>query len=262
VPIELAQRLVALGGKVRDERGTPIAGARVAVRLAPDASELRSVLSDSRGAFEMMVLDGNPVEVSIQRPGFIEANLRTDPTRSLDVLLERGRALRVRLDAPSGSDLSRARVEVRSLDGSPSELASRCLGPGLFEVFGRLSGRYHASVAAGNLRLEGVLEADDVELTLAVPATGCVEATWLLPELDPAANLTGIVLESSAEGVPELQHQFFNTLSGTHRFTPVIPGEYELRLRALTEDGEVVWARRAVTVAAGATTSVVLDGER
>ncbi|RMG10017.1 MAG: hypothetical protein D6731_18430 [Planctomycetota bacterium] len=165
--LSVARRAVA--GRVFDEEGVPVRGARVAL-----AGEGRSTTTDSEGRFLLWSL-GAPIELTAEAPGYALAR-RTlaegalvEPTR---LVLEKGVDLEVLAVGPSGRPLQGARVRawLSSPGGSVDAFPPRVAGSdGRARVRG-LPRDWRRSVIAAGCRLhvaascEGFVDAEVVVL--------------------------------------------------------------------------------------------------
>ncbi|MBX7077690.1 MAG: carboxypeptidase regulatory-like domain-containing protein [Nannocystaceae bacterium] len=254
-----AVALARLRGRVVDEAGAPIAGARVAVVPGPPRTVpalAPSTRTDHDGAFELLPIDAVATDVIATRAGLAPARAWAVPpdTRDLVLVMPRGATITGALHDGDGASVSPAEVlavldprgatpetlaRVEVLDG---RYALEGLPSGLYDVIAQAPGL--APATARDVVVDGVTPAR-VDLVLPQGATihGRVH--------DGAAGLSGAwVALDGVDGGARTFHFGATTTDadGGFALSGLLPGRHSLTASA---PGHVARTISGITIAAG-----------
>ena len=145
----------AVAGRVIDENGRPVAGARVSAGANPRHRSGTGVETDAEGAFSLGGLDDGVVTIAAEKSGYVRGVVENvDPLRtgSVTVTLVRGATIAGRVIGLSPAELSDVRIFVIGLAAGGE--ASTVDPDGRFTLSGVPDGvvRVHASIMGGTRR--------------------------------------------------------------------------------------------------------------
>lgn len=180
---------LGLEGVVRGPDGAPVSGARLFARRGEeDALQSSSARSDEQGAFQIRGLAPGTWEVRVQASGFAPGVVRDvrvgeQPGEPLQVTLERGVAVSVRVTEADGRPAAGVTAQLVPLDGEDAGSAGAFFGAffggrnstdaeGLLELGQFRPGAYRLEVQRGLLRApprEVQVDGDEVELRARMP---------------------------------------------------------------------------------------------
>ncbi len=179
-------RLVALAGRVTDERGVPVADAVVRDVGQPFARTDNSAVSDAEGRYRIDKVAATSIQLEVKAEGFASVTdaARIPPdfegTFEKDLRLERTHTVRGRVIDEKGAPLGGVRIRISDLGDPPyalgnffdedaREATTNAAGrytlqavAGRSFVVGRLPGR--ADAHAGPIKIESDVEAPDIVL--------------------------------------------------------------------------------------------------
>jgi RNA polymerase sigma-70 factor (ECF subfamily) len=256
--IALPAELAPLAGRVVNERGGPVAGARIA--LPPIASEgytrHLSMTSDANGRFRGHVLASGGFALRVEKRGYrpFSAEYGAVPADELELALERGRDVLVSVVDEQGRAVAGGRVGA-ARPGTDESAEGRPVATGRFELAGLADGPHQIELALGGATFQVLHEAHEPELAFRVPVPGAVQVSWELPP-DPERGAYELVLRPADPGLAPLRQGFHGLASASQRFEPVLPGEYELLLGVDVLGQGPVWFERELRVEPGRTTTV------
>ncbi len=262
LPVEVDALLVELRGRVVDERGEPVSGASIGLPAVRSGSSTHSSYdrTDPDGRFSSSLLDLPGLRITVTKKGHctLVREFPRVPEEELVLVLERGRQVVVRVMDEEGRPQAGGRVSVRASGATSSREAGE-VAAGRFEIGELEAGPHEFELRiAGEIlsRLHDTLEA---ELVFRVPVMGSLESSWDLPADEKTTGWMGLELVRAGSEERVAEYTFIETPQGSHRFDPVLPGDYELVLWAdwsgePSEAAEL--ARRTLTVRPRETTSV------
>jgi RNA polymerase sigma factor (sigma-70 family) len=255
LPVVLARETLELRVRVLDEHGTPVRGARLSLPAIRSGSVAHGNEhgTDAEGRFRCALLD-LPFRLTLRHPGYLplEREFERAPTEELELALERGLDVAVRVVDEAGSPQAGGRLSVAGLEAASS-------APGRFEARGLAAGEHEFVLRLGGREFVRMHAAHEPELEFRVPVMGALEARWELPASVAGARFVELELHDRTDGRLALQQGFFDTPAGTHRFEPLMPGEYEVLLKCEDGEAERVLAGAWVSVLAGQTASARLE---
>ena len=103
---------LAIEGKVVDEAGQPVAGAKIC--YVAGSTELHCVASDAAGVFDLPESSQDRIRISM--PGFLPRTLPAVSPRG-DIALDPAASLELKLTSTDGSEIEKARVMLIQEDG-------------------------------------------------------------------------------------------------------------------------------------------------
>ena len=217
-------QVVAMEGRVVDDRGFPVAGASLLLesRAAQTPFERIGVSADD-GTFDFAQLPPPPWALTVDHPDYapVTVPIETVPERSLDVaLLTGGTLFGLVYDGWLGEPMSGARVVLRGPEGEDSRVTDGTgayrwerLPAGAYGLEANAQGRMPASVSVEMNRAE--VEAPTLELQAAGAVSGAVVDALGNPA--PGARVVSGDLEVLASD------------DGSFRLSPLPPGIHEVR---------------------------------
>lgn len=259
--VELAVEAPAgvVEGRVVDKEGAPIEGASLSVALAAGGAARSSGL-DSQGRFRIAGLAAAPVRIHVQAAGYVPLAVVAQPIPAgppLELVLDRGRSVRVRVHGPDGTPVPLAFVGI-PLEGS-WPMSAHNAEPGVFLLEHAPLHALTVVATAGGRTFERAIPAgsDPQELDVEIPAwqscTVRLSGPAELREQRVCVELT------ASEGDP--QRRYLEHGSGDElRFDVVFPGRYTVS--AVLWNSGVKTSRSdtvAVEVALAAPASVTLE---
>lgn len=232
----------SLLGRVVDESGDPVPGARVDLRWQashPQDPELplgepilRNTRADGTGRFELRGVPAGPVRVSVTAPPFmplegVKVELpRPSTAGELELVLERGALLQGRVTTANGEPVSAVRVGVSGASAATND-------EGLYWLEGAETGRQdvlflhpsHGRVARP-FEIQPGVNVLDLTFEPGVEVAGRVVDETGRP-------VSGARVELNPENRFEL-HQYHDVTGedGRFRLTPVLAGRYRLKAGA------------------------------
>lgn len=252
-------RPVQLSGLVHDERGRPVARARVHIEVGNFTCHARS---DARGHFVVALRRdaGSEAHVEVTHPAFVEWSydgaLRQDGGE-FAVTLRRGRRLEVHVRQASGAPIEHGIVlaELGERDGG----VGNATGAGIyvFPKLARAAGEVHVDL--GGQRFAAPVQADDTMVVLQVPDLGVVTVHRDLAATNAAGARVCVVVSRHGS---DPQRQYF-LAEGTSLALSLPPGDYRLQLERRwlgKRRVELLGAARDLAVRAAERTTVVLPG--
>jgi protocatechuate 3,4-dioxygenase beta subunit len=238
---------LALHGRVVDEEGQPIGGAKV--ELERDDLGLKSGTSAADGTFLVRVESGGIWTAKAERAGFIPTSgepvdVAAPTPRTIELVMARGAVLRVRVrGVPKGQvvqDLS------ASGESPPFGLEGEAVGEGIYTLSGLSPGKWTVQAYLGappltelrEQRLEKVstqvmVGAKTRELTvdLAVPQGGLTLSGHLV---DPMERVATIILKHLGE--PDADFFAYPAPDEPFRFSGLAAGKYLLTVKGENSD--------------------------
>ncbi len=170
-------RTATVAGRVVDDRGAPLAGARVVVASPQTGIGVTATqaITVGDGRFEVRDAPSGRVVVTVSAPGFAVLVTDLEAARPLALRLARGRTVEGRVRDVGGRPAGHAWVAV---DG----VSARAASDGAFRIDGVATGELFIRAAAGDAVGSAFATADHGELAITVRA---------------AASLTGTVRDES-----------------------------------------------------------------
>jgi hypothetical protein len=196
--IALDGALVTVDGRVVDDHGYGVGGARVDVEsLSPEHPVERSVMSEPDGTFSVAGLPAPPFRVTAEHEGYASpAPLAVAAVgRPVEITLRSGAGVAGEVrDATDGAALRGASV---SLAGPLRTLETSTDAAGRFAFTRVAAGRYTLAVrAAAHLGAEQVV-------ALVEGARGLPDVTLDPITLEAAASIVGVVIDARGDAVPD-----------------------------------------------------------
>ncbi|MDP8235743.1 MAG: carboxypeptidase regulatory-like domain-containing protein [Candidatus Erginobacter occultus] len=261
---------VEIGGGVEGREAIPSA----IVTLGNDWSEDRDIsnyvdlkkLTDARGRCRFDNLAPGAYRIEVTKSGYVpaEEKVRLDETetaKTVDLLLERGRSIQVRVENEIGEPVVGAELSARErkrrffMGGSTGQDQTNSSGVCLIRDLpsGPLSLRVQADgyVTVNRHRVEE----DQDEITVVMKSAGSIRGRFLGDGGRPLADLN-IITRKRTAGPLDFEPGFFNTEElgdGVFRVVRLAPGVYDLTIRS---DGRAGRKIEAVEVEAGRETDL------
>ena len=256
-----------LRGRVVDENGRPLRGARVSVDLGPRWVGFNC---DEKGAFQSSPLEPGTVSYTARASGHVASEyteLELWPGMpALTIVLPTARKVDLHIHDEAGHRL-RLR-EIKTIDSAGRSYRGWSAAPGL-AVFEQLPREpRELAVTVGLRHWTQPIGADDLEATFVLPAHGTLVASFTHGELPAEADSLVLLVDARDGSEPLRVDDWFpfredapgpftvetNLLPGTYRTVVLWSGEPE------NKDGEPIEAvllpAREVTVEAGRTTTL------
>ncbi len=256
---------VEVGGGVEGREAIPSA----IVSLRNDWSEDREIsnyvdlkkLTDARGRCRFDNLAPGAYRIEVTKSGYVPAKekvrlVETETTKTVDLLLERGRTIQVRVENELGETVEGAEISARErkrgffMGGLFGQVQTNSSGICLLRDLpsGSLFLRVRADgyVTVNRHRVEG----DQDEITVVMKAAGSIRGRFLGAGGRPLDDLNILTRKRSA-GPLDFEPGFFDTeelSDGVFRVGRLAPGIYDLTIRA---DGRAGRKIEAVEVEAG-----------
>ncbi len=224
--------------RVRDNRKTPIPGARV--QLNGNAQSF--AMTDKQGVATITGLFADVIELSISAERYCAARARTElvagTQNEFDVLLERGRSIAVDvLDAngqPAPVDWVNAFV-----DGASVGVTGR-IGVGRFSIQDVPERALVIQLIVGGARIESSHAADESSIVESLPASGSVRLSFDASVVFKADSRMLQLRRTSPTDVSILIQVRPADLAGEMNVPIVFPGTYEVRwLDAIDDSGRL-----------------------
>jgi protocatechuate 3,4-dioxygenase beta subunit len=190
---------LAIRGRIRDTKGSPIAGARIEGMPIGGGGGYAADVTDSEGAFALAGLGEGRFRLSLTASGVHRASREVNAgSEPIDWTVEPTGAVKGEVVDPSGQPVDSFAVVARSLgDLGQSWGSPRAKGTvGAFRIDGVPPGRYALRVSAPDL-------ADAVVSDLVVEAEQTVEAGRI--RLGPAGRVRGTVLDEDGRPVADAE---------------------------------------------------------
>ncbi len=265
IPLDdaVSRVLRTLYGRIVDERGRPIHGAYIGVGGA-GSGVARSELD---GTYRVDFLDADRFDVTVQMRGYVtfESLDRATSDGALDVVLERGRDVRVDVVDTKGSPIEAALLGAR-VEGVESWWWPRNAPFSTFTLIDIPPGRIELSIVVGGARhtreFDGAVEFARVVL----PEHGRLEITRaLVPAIDKSsAHRAFRIALRTTGGAGASQTADASEDDSSFTFENVQPGDYEVGLECDANatdditDYALVGEAKRVTIVGGETGRVDL----
>lgn len=192
-PIPVPEGAQDLRGRVHNEAGAAVAGARIVVERGRE--QLGEAFSDGSGEFLIAALSAGHIRVTVSHGEYAESMLRYPrvPAEPLDVVLKQGGLVEGKVvDERSGEPISRASVRVGMSSGGPSQPA----GP----ASGGVLDRSTRTDSAGGFRFDGLPVG---RLSIVASAGGYAVSNAETVNLEAGGRVLGLVIRLHREGVIE-----------------------------------------------------------
>ena len=243
VELEIAAESRAIGGRVVDADGAPIALAEVTLVAGGDTPSTRT---DGRGAFRFdPMIVGAPLSVAVERRGYAGTE-RTVPldesAEQLVIQLPRGNRTTLRVVDEAGSPVDDARVTVAS--GNQRRFTWFRAAPGEFTWFDLPAGEVTFVCLIAGTRHELRHDTSKPVAELRVPRTALVhcERPASLPPRDGVRRRIAIAVRLDAPAEP-MDLEFDDETGGAPQ--RLLPGRYRFELAEMWWDAEQQRTERA-----------------
>jgi hypothetical protein len=243
VELEIAAESRAIGGRVVDADGAPIALAEVTLVAGGDTPSTRT---DGRGAFRFdPMIVGAPLSVAVERRGYAGTE-RTVPldesAEQLVIQLPRGNRTTLRVVDEAGSPVDDARVTVAS--GNQRGFPWFRAAPGEFTWFDLPAGEVTFVCQIAGTRHELRHDTSKPVAELRVPRTALVhcERPASLPPRDGVRRRIAIAVRLDAPAEP-MDLEFDDETGGAPQ--RLLPGRYRFELAEMWWDAEQQRTERA-----------------
>jgi hypothetical protein len=225
--------------RVRDDRQTPIPGARVQL----GGNSQSSAIADELGVARITGLFADAVDLSITADGYCAAKTRAEFTtgtrNEINVQLERGRSIAVEVLDASGQPAPVEWVDAL-VDGEVVGVTKR-VGLGRFAIQDAPRRAFAIRVIVGGERIESMHAADDASVVEHLPASGSLRLSFDSSVVFMAKSRTLELRRSSPTAASIVTQIQPADLDRGLSIPIVFPGEYEARwLDTLDDSGRIV----------------------